>query len=220
MARELIFDRMPAAGPITGSFGEEYRRNGKTYLHRGLDIGCPAGTPVYAPAGGPVVPFLNDGTFGIAVCIDHLDTPWYSLYAHLNGDRVNVGDVVAAGQLIGVSGATGDVDGAHLHWQVCKSAVFPIDIAQSADPLSFLRTGPGPVPTVPLTVEERLAAIEARQDELEAELMEQRQVAELTNAALVRRFELIEVALGASNGPEFERMNRAHAVLKREGLIS
>lgn len=111
-----------------------------------MDIACPEGTPIYAPAGGRVVDFVNSWTwfngqqvrsFGNAVCLDHEHTPWYSLYGHMTETRVSVGDVVDAGDLIGISGATGVAYGAHLHWQVCRSAAFPVDITLSADPASF-----------------------------------------------------------------------------------
>lgn len=135
---ELHFDRMPAEGPITGRFGEWYA-GPPPYQHRGVDIGCPMGTPVYAPAGGLVVPFTNDGTFGLGVCLDHETAPYrYSLYAHNSALLVELGDSVKTGQQIALSGGTGKVSGPHCHWQVCKLATFPVDIGYSADPLQYL----------------------------------------------------------------------------------
>lgn len=133
----VMFDRMPAAGPITGRFGEWYSSDRGRWQHRGVDIGCPAGTPVYAPAPGRVVSFANDGSFGIGVCIRHEDG-WHTLYAHLSSARVSPGNNVERGALIGYSGATGYVTGAHLHWQLCDSASFPTDIGRSRDPLAYL----------------------------------------------------------------------------------
>ena len=76
--------------------------------------------------------------------------------APLGGEGA-AGDVVAAGQPIGLSGASGRVTGAHLHIQVCRSAAFPTDIAMSADRLSFVATvAPG------TGLEARVAALEAR----------------------------------------------------------
>lgn len=136
---ELVFTRMPAEGPITGNFGDWYTGGGVPYQHRGVDIGCPSGTRVYAPAKGITVVPVNDGSFGVAVCIEHSGTKWFSLYAHLNEAFVLPGEFVEEGQLLGYSGNTGMSTGPHLHWQVCRSASFPRDITQSADPLSFLR---------------------------------------------------------------------------------
>ena len=154
----LVFTRLPVdpGFPITTHFGEILDLGAGPYPHRGVDFGCPVGTMVYAPAGGTVVAFTNDGSFGTAICIDHdkPNTEWYSLLAHLSQAKANVGDVVVAGQPIGLSGATGKVTGPHLHWQVCKSKTFPVDITMSADPLSFL------APSVPATLEARVAALE------------------------------------------------------------
>jgi len=133
---------------ISARFGEDFGRG----PHRGVDLApMPPGTfPfIYAPAAGRVVTFLNSynaeydqPSYGLAVCLDHLETPWYSLYAHMSEVYVVAGDMVEAGQVIGRMGWTGVVEpkgpgGTHLHWQVCKSSQFPTDITQSVDPLSF-----------------------------------------------------------------------------------
>lgn len=135
----VLFDCMPAAGPITGTFGQWYFDGERTWQHRGVDVGCPTGTPVYAPAPGMVVAFTNDGSFGIAVCLNH-GGGWWSLYAHLSRAVVSPGNHVERGALLGYSGATGLVTGPHLHWQLCDSPSFPIDIARSRDPLKYLIT--------------------------------------------------------------------------------
>lgn len=155
---ELRFARLPVDGPMTGGFGAPYGG----YLHRGVDYGVPEGTPVYAPADGIVVSYFNpSGSFGTAVCLNHVGTPWYSLYAHLSSKVVNVGQMVKAGDLLGYSGNTGVSSGPHLHWQVCLSSNFPTDISQSADPLSFYH----PEDDLPMRPEER-AEIDAMKAEL------------------------------------------------------
>jgi len=135
----VLFDRMPTEGPITGVFGAWYESDRGRWQHRGLDIGCPTGTPVYVPAPGMVVPFTNDGSFGIAVCLKHA-YGWYTLYAHLSRAIVSPGNHVERGALLGYSGATGFVTGAHLHWQLCDSPSFPVDIGRSRDPLKQIIT--------------------------------------------------------------------------------
>ena len=190
----------PAPGPITGRFGEtgpDYPAGG----HRGLDIGCPEGTPVVAPVGGKVVEFTNDGSFGIGVCIDVVDTEWYVLFAHLSAAKVQPGDIVAAGQPIGLSGATGRVTGAHLHVQVCRTSGFPAVIRYSADPLSFsMPTTPPPVGSNDLAI--RVAALEAR-------------IIELNAALVAERFELGRLALN----PDITLVQRAVAALRTAGII-
>lgn len=189
----------PAPGAITGQFGEvgpEYPAGG----HRGLDIGCPVGTLVRAPAGGTVVPFANDGSFGLGVCLDIPGTRWYVLLAHLSEVAVTVGEVVAAGAVVGRSGATGRVSGAHLHVQVCASAAFPVDSALSVDPLSFAAGSGTGGETASLA--SRVAALEAALSAL--------------NGALVGpRFGLVALALQ----PDIAVVERAAAMLRREGLL-
>ena len=189
----------PAPGPVTGRFGDsgpDYPAGG----HRGLDIGCPEGTTVVAPIGGQVVLFVNDGSFGAGVCIDVPGTPWYVLFAHLSAAKVRPGDVVAAGQPIGLSGASGRVTGAHLHIQVCRSSAFPVDISMSADPLSFVATAPAGDGMA--DVLRRLAALEARD-------------VEFNRALVAERFELGRLALHA----DITLVQRAVSVLRTAGII-
>lgn len=142
------FDRLPVDAPITGGFGQQYGSGGSTWLHRGVDFGCPTGTAVVAPCAGTVVQPFNDGSFGVAVCLDHGDG-WYSIYAHLSRRDVTDGQRVTPGQQLGLSGATGFVTGPHLHWQLSDSPTFPGDISRSRDPLRYLRK------EVPMTKSER-----------------------------------------------------------------
>jgi hypothetical protein len=143
---DLIFtcSPVPDGTPISGHFAQT---EGYPHPHRGLDYGCFTGTRIVAPAAGTVVDFFNDGSFGNGVCLDHVDTPWYSLYAHLSSVSVSIGQAVHAGDELGFSGATGLVDGPHLHWQVCRDSTFPTDIARSADPLTFFAADGGTVNT-------------------------------------------------------------------------
>jgi hypothetical protein len=89
------------------------------------------------------------------------------------------------------------VTGAHLHIQVCRSAAFPTDISQSADPLSFVATAaPGS------GLEARVAALEARD-------------AEFNRALVAERFELGRLALHA----DITLVQRALSVLRTAGII-
>jgi murein DD-endopeptidase MepM/ murein hydrolase activator NlpD len=134
------FSRLPVDGPITGRFGDIYSDGSRTWEHLGVDFGVPVGTPVFAPADGEVVPFANDGSFGIGVCLKH-DDGWHTLYAHLSRAEVLIGARVRAGHRIGTSGATGYVTGPHLHWQLCVSSLFPRSRSSNRDPLDYLVVG-------------------------------------------------------------------------------
>lgn len=103
--------------PVTLGYRQKARFN-PNYIHRGIDYGCPTGTPVVATTGGTVVYAGRGGgygpAFGIHVVI-RTGNIWH-LYGHLSAESVSVGQDVAAGQEIGRSGATGNVTGPHLHY--------------------------------------------------------------------------------------------------------
>jgi hypothetical protein len=138
---QIRFSRLPVDDlwPITGRFGDVYRDGSREWTHLGVDFGCPTGTPVYAPAPGRVIRPNNDGSFGVAVAIEHSDG-WITLYAHLSRADVWPGDEVQTGQQLGLSGATGFVTGSHLHWQMCDTWLFPRDPSRNRDPLLYLET--------------------------------------------------------------------------------
>ena len=147
----LTFTRWPLDVPpavITGGYRQDYGN----YLHRGIDIGhVPVGTPIFAPAPGIVTVHRpgdgwGNGSFGINVVLDHPDTPWWSIYAHMNETTRTTGERVQAGEVIGEVGFTGFVvpegpAGAHLHWQLSAHSGFPQGFEFIANPLDFLVLG-------------------------------------------------------------------------------
>jgi murein DD-endopeptidase MepM/ murein hydrolase activator NlpD len=86
-----------------------------------MDIACPVGTPVYAAFAGVVReagemdPDLY-GRSGIGARVENPDTE-SQYYGHLSELFVKPGDTVRLGQIIGLSGATGNVSGPHLHFE-------------------------------------------------------------------------------------------------------
>ena len=99
-------------------------------IHAGVDFGVPKGTPVSACAPGRVVLARSRIVTGNSVIIEHLPGV-YSLYYHLDTIEVAEGALVAAGNLLGYSGATGLATGPHLHWEIRVSG-------ENADPDAFL----------------------------------------------------------------------------------
>jgi murein DD-endopeptidase MepM/ murein hydrolase activator NlpD len=89
--------------------------------HQGIDFAAKTGTPVLASADGRVVSStdLDPGgaKYGKTILVAHANG-LETLYAHLDRRLVAAGDVVSAGQVIGMSGATGKVTGPHLHFEV------------------------------------------------------------------------------------------------------
>ncbi|MFZ5757271.1 MAG: M23 family metallopeptidase [Pseudomonadota bacterium] len=109
----------PAAGPVTGVFGSQRYYNGVPKRpHFGVDVGVPVGTPVVAPAPG-VVTLAHPDMFysGGTLIIDH-GYGVSSTLMHLSEVLVKTGDVVARGQLVAKSGASGRASGPHLDWRM------------------------------------------------------------------------------------------------------
>lgn len=104
--------------PVTLGYRQKPRsRKLRNYIHRGIDYGCPTGTPVVATTDATVVTAGWGGygpAFGNHVVLKTSNT-WH-LYGHLSAETVSPGQHVKAGQQIGRSGRTGNVTGAHLHY--------------------------------------------------------------------------------------------------------
>lgn len=105
----------PAKGKMLSRFGLHRVFNGDTKRrHTGLDFRAWEGTPLYSMAAGKVI--LVGGFYfaGNSAVIDH-GNGLISMYCHMSKILVKEGDLLAAGQKVGLSGATGRVNGAHLH---------------------------------------------------------------------------------------------------------
>lgn len=99
--------------------------------HTALDIAVPVGTPVKAADRGTVIMAgWNPSGYGFRVVIDH-GNDYITLYAHLSDIYVEPGQVVGKGQVIGASGANGNVTGPHLHFEIR-------DFGLLTDPLTLL----------------------------------------------------------------------------------
>ena len=57
--------------------------------------------------------------FGNVVWLDH-GASLLSVYAHLSSISVREGELIRRGELVGLSGATGDVTAPHLHFEVWR----------------------------------------------------------------------------------------------------
>lgn len=110
---------LPVGEPRVSSFFGVSRKSGKA--HGGIDFAARTGTPVMATAAGTVIDStdLYEGgvKYGSVIVIQH-EGGLRTLYAHLDRRDVQAGDVVAAGQQIATSGASGRVTGPHLHLEV------------------------------------------------------------------------------------------------------
>ncbi|MFD7749921.1 LysM peptidoglycan-binding domain-containing M23 family metallopeptidase [Streptomyces sp. NPDC059698] len=115
----------------------QYRASGASWssgYHTGSDFQAASGTPVLAIGPGTVVSAGNSGSYGNEVVIKHEDG-MYSQYAHQSALNVSVGQTVAGGQQIGLSGSTGNSTGPHLHFEVRTGPSYGSDV----DPIAYLR---------------------------------------------------------------------------------
>ncbi|MEV8088572.1 M23 family metallopeptidase [Streptomyces nigra] len=139
-AREAERKRLLSyVSPIAGSYvSTSYQSGGAVWSsgsHTGIDFHAASGTSVHAVGAGTVVEAGWGGAYGNNVVIKMNDGT-YTQYGHLSSIGVSVGQAVTPGQQIGLSGATGNVTGAHLHFEARTTAEYGSDI----DPVAYLRS--------------------------------------------------------------------------------
>ncbi|KUM85129.1 M23 family metallopeptidase [Streptomyces pseudovenezuelae] len=139
-AREAERKRLNAfVAPISGSYiSTGYKSGGSLWSsgsHTGVDFHAASGTSVHAVGRGTVVETGWGGSYGNQIVIRMADGT-YTQYGHLSSIGVSVGQSVTPGQQIGLSGATGNVTGPHLHFEARTSPEYGSDI----DPVSYLRS--------------------------------------------------------------------------------
>lgn len=131
--------RMPFANPapgkdITSRFGNRPDPFlGGLAMHAGIDFRSPVGGEIKSTGAGKVIAAGPAGGYGNMVEIDH----GYGLttrYGHMSRVLVKVGDDVASGDVIGLSGNTGRSTGPHLHYEVRRNG-------EAVDPMIFLNAG-------------------------------------------------------------------------------
>jgi len=119
----FVGDEVPDAWPIDNPhreiispFGPRGRR---MRLHAGVDIKGQRGEAVRATAGGLVVQSNSQGAYGKIVVIDH-GNGYESVYAHLEKQSVEEGQIVKDGAQIGTLGSSGNATTTHVHYEVRK----------------------------------------------------------------------------------------------------
>jgi murein DD-endopeptidase MepM/ murein hydrolase activator NlpD len=109
----------------TSHFGTRTGPWGGVEPHYGLDIAAPLGSPIRNWWGGVVQAVLHDRSCGVGLVIR--SGPYEHIYCHLAGQvnggvyssgpvRLQVGQPVRTGSLIGHIGLSGRTSGPHLHW--------------------------------------------------------------------------------------------------------
>jgi murein DD-endopeptidase MepM/ murein hydrolase activator NlpD len=117
VSRLLVF---PVANKraVIGSFWGAARDGGRK--HKGIDIFARKGTPVVAVTDGIVSSVGNGGRGGKTVWVRSFKHPWTAYYAHLDQQKVRIGQFVKKGQVLGTVGNTGNAKTtpAHLHFGI------------------------------------------------------------------------------------------------------
>lgn len=99
-------------GVLTSPFGARWGT-----IHKGIDWGVPVGTACRASRAGTVVSAGWSGGYGYCVVIDHGDGV-RTRYAHLSSIQVSNGQYVNQGDVIALTGNTGDSTGPHIHFEI------------------------------------------------------------------------------------------------------
>ncbi|MFF5533166.1 peptidoglycan DD-metalloendopeptidase family protein [Streptomyces cinerochromogenes] len=125
---------LPVAGATIGTGYHVAGSMWSSGYHTGVDFVVPTGTPLKAVAAGTVVSAGWGGAYGNQVVL-RLNDGHYAQYAHLSQLSVSAGQTVTAGRQVGLSGATGNVTGPHLHFEIRTTPDYGSDV----DPVAYLR---------------------------------------------------------------------------------
>ncbi|MFC8533479.1 M23 family metallopeptidase [Streptomyces sp. NPDC057249] len=124
--------------PVAGSYVTTgYKSSGSLWSsgsHSGIDFHAASGSSVVAVGAGTVVEAGWGGAYGNNVVLRMADGT-YTQYGHLSSIGVSVGQSVAAGRQIGLSGSTGNSTGPHLHFEARTTPSYGSDL----DPVAYLR---------------------------------------------------------------------------------
>ena len=140
---------VPVAGPIVSGYRTVDRPS-----HQGVDISVARGTPLRAAAAGVVIVAVCNANFaGLPYSCDQDGAPWVlgcgwyvdilhagrilTRYCHMmSRPLVSVGEYVGAGQVIGLSGSSGNSSGPHLHFEIHLNG--DASNAGAVDPIPFM----------------------------------------------------------------------------------
>lgn len=136
---QTIVRHLPLASPVDNyavmsSFGRRKDPfNGEWAVHYGVDLSAPMKTPIYSTGPGTVVAVGRNGSYGLAIDIDH-GMGIVTRYGHLAQTLVKKGQVVGTRQRIALMGSTGRSTGVHLHYEIQLNG-------KPIDPMKFIQAG-------------------------------------------------------------------------------
>jgi murein DD-endopeptidase MepM/ murein hydrolase activator NlpD len=121
----------PVAGTLSSPYGFRIHPvHEERKFHTGVDISVPSGSEVKATANG-IVSFAGwTENSGIVVVAEH-GHGFSTAYAHNRKSLVRIGQRIARGDVIAMSGSTGVSTGPHVHYEIWRNG-------RPADPVGFL----------------------------------------------------------------------------------
>jgi murein DD-endopeptidase MepM/ murein hydrolase activator NlpD len=137
-------------GAESNTFGMVRRRaDGSPRPHQGWDFHAPVGTPCYAVGAGKVVTVSSGGDYGLVIVhlFKHDGGNYYAAYCHMKSATVKPGDTVTGGQMIGLTGDSGNAKGmrgpdSHLHFEVRTVPAPGLGLAGRVSPLKVFGVCP------------------------------------------------------------------------------
>ena len=111
----------------------QIKASARNEAHPGVDIAVSIGSLVRAAGGATVKQTGDDPEYGRFVLLEHPEE-YHTMYGHLSRILVTLGDTVAAGQVIGLSGNSGRSTAPHLHFEIRQRG-------SSLDPLTLVKEG-------------------------------------------------------------------------------
>ena len=107
---------------ITSTFGGRASPGGiGSTNHKGIDIGGVGyTTEIHAAKAGTVIVSQYSRSYGNYVVVSH-GSGNTTLYAHMSSRKVSVGQYVNQGDVLGITGSTGNSTGHHLHFEITEN---------------------------------------------------------------------------------------------------
>jgi murein DD-endopeptidase MepM/ murein hydrolase activator NlpD len=117
--------------PVRGQVIAGYGPKADGQRNNGIDIAVPENTPIKAADDGVVIYSGNElKSFGNLLLVRHSNN-YITAYAHAKELRVKRGDTIKSGEIIGMSGQSGNTSTPEIHFEIRKGST-PVD------PMQFL----------------------------------------------------------------------------------
>lgn len=119
---------------ITSNYGMRVHPiSGENKMHNGIDYAIPEGTQLQSNVAGKVKSTGYSNSAGNYIVIEDNNGAEHK-YFHLQKSNVSTGDIISSGQVIGLTGNTGNSTGPHLHYEVRVNG-------SSVNPSTYTGTG-------------------------------------------------------------------------------